>query len=307
MQTTHPLRHWLLLATLVVIWGSAFYAVKIAVHGMPPALLVLGRLVSGFAVLVPIAVGLRLRVPVQWQQWRLYALLGLIGNALPFTLVAWGQEIVPSSVAGILMALMPLAIIALAHYFVPGEGLTRQKLAGFVLGFIGITVLVGPSAIDQFNAGGPGLIHELAILAAAFSYAVNTILARRLSGVHPVASAAATLFVASLWALIPALGHADALATIPFDAWLAVLFLGLLPTGLGTVVYMELIRSAGPSFFAITNYLVPIWALAVGATLGAEAIGWNALLALVLVLGGIALGQQRKASRDDQTVIVPTR
>ena len=112
--------------------------------------------------------------------WPLLILLAIFGDCLPFYLISWGQQTVDSSIAGILMAIMPLTTIVLAHFYVPNERLTTNRVIGFLLGFVGILVLFGPAAIAKFETDANILIAMLAILGGAVSYAINTILAKRL-------------------------------------------------------------------------------------------------------------------------------
>jgi drug/metabolite transporter (DMT)-like permease len=214
------------------------------------------------------------------------------GNVLPFFLIAWGQTVVPSATAGIFMAVMPLTIIVLAHLFVVEEPLTAPKLLGFGLGFLGIVVLMGPGALLAVAGDMRTLVRELSILSGALLYSANVIITRRLPPVHPLAVSAAVMFVGLCFAApLGARDFFQALDQASARSLIAVTLLGVFPTGLATVLYYALIRRAGASFYAITNYLVPVAATVVGATLGQETIGLNMLAALALILAGIALSR----------------
>lgn len=286
------LGHWLLLLALVAIWGCAFILVKTALESLTPQAVVFARLLIGFATLVPFLAARKPMLPLTRGMAGLVLIMAVTGNVLPFFLIAWGQMAVPSATAGIFMAVMPLTIIVLAHLFVVEEPLTAPKLAGFGLGFLGIIVLMGPGALLAVAGDLRTLVRELAILAGALLYSANVIITRRLPPVHPLAVSAAVMLAGLLFAA--PLGLRDFLAAldeVSARSLAAVTLLGVFPTGLATVLYYALIRRAGASFYAMTNYLVPVAATVVGATLGEERIGLNMLAALALILTGIAVSR----------------
>jgi drug/metabolite transporter (DMT)-like permease len=295
----HALHHWLLLGILVSIWGCAFLLIKTSLESLPPQAIVFSRLLVGFLVLVPLLAALRPSLPLTRQFAVLVLVMALTGNVVPFLLIAWGQEVVPSASTGILMAVMPLTIIVLAHIFVVEEPLNARKLTGFGLGFVGIVVLMGPGALKALAGDMRTLTHELAILGGAILYAANVIITRRLPSVHPLAVSGAVMFVGLCLATPTGLpATVSALDAASLRSLVAVLLLGMFPTGLATVLYYELIRRAGASFYAITNYLVPVMATVVGATLGRERLGLNVFIALALILLGIAVSRMtRKQAR----------
>ena len=146
------LSDWFSLLALTVMWGSSFLFTKIAVSALAMETVVSTRLVMAALILVPLMLGLSRRLPRGRRLWLFFVLIALVGNLLPFSLITWGQRSIDSGLAGILMAVMPLATLALAHLFVPGERLTPYRIGGFLLGFAGVVVLIGrrrcsPSAV----------------------------------------------------------------------------------------------------------------------------------------------------------------
>src|SRR5262245_44021681 len=135
------LTDWGLLAALVALWGSNFMFIKLGVSAVPPATLVATRLVIGAVILVTVVRALGYAFPPVGRAWTPYVVLGIVGNCLPFWFITWGQKSIDSALAGILMAIMPLTTLLLAHFFVAGERMTASRLAGFLLGFVGIVVL----------------------------------------------------------------------------------------------------------------------------------------------------------------------
>lgn len=288
------MRDWALLGALVALWGSSFLLIKIALKALPPVTLVAVRLSIAAALLTVWLRWQGKRLPRSGRAWGFFIAIAIVGNCAPFVLISWGELWLDSSLAGILMAIMPLTTLVLAHFFVPGERLNAARLGGFGLGFAGILALLGPEAWRAFNGSGWLLPAQLAVLAGAVCYAVNTIIARRRPAGDALTAAAGVNLVAA--ALMPPLALAleqPWSLTLSTDALLAVGALGVASTALATVFYFQLIASAGPTFLAQINYLIPLWAVAVGALFLGERLRWNALLALALILAGIALARRR--------------
>lgn len=235
------------------------------------------------------------RLPPPGRTWLHFLALAISGNALPFLLISWGQERVPSGLAGVLMAVMPLATLALAHFAIASERLQRRRVAGFALGFAGVALLIGPGALPVPGAPGAGRLRELAVLGGALCYAVNTVLARRLRPMSPVVAAAGVLLLAAVLSLSLALPFDRPWRLRPSAAsWLALLWLGAGPTALATAVHLALVARAGASFSALTNYLIPVIAVAAGAVAFAEVVEPRTVAALGLLLLGIALSRGRR-------------
>jgi drug/metabolite transporter (DMT)-like permease len=222
--------------------------------------------------------------------------MGIVGNAAPFYLITWGQQVVESALAGVMMAIMPLATLLLAHFLVEGERLTWRRSAGFALGFIGIVLLFAPGLVAGVAEGSGGLVYQLAVLLAALCYAANSVLARLLVTRDFLVASAGTLFVASML-MVPIALIIDAPWRLePTWASIAsIVWLGVGPTGIATILYFRLISSAGPTFMSLVNYLSPPVAVFLGVVLLGEEPGVNAYAGLVLILTGIAVSQWRRS------------
>ena len=303
---TRSPRDWVLFGILVFLYGSAFMFIELSIVSLPPLTVVAARIALGAACvygwmryqgyrLPPIrdrAAVLPI-IPLS-RAWIFFFLLAVVGNVLPFFLISWGQLVVDSSLAGILMAFMPLATMMLAHFFVPGEPLTPPKIAGFVMGFAGVVILMGPGALGHLATEGERLLAQLAILGSAFCYAANAVIARNAPRLPAIVSSAGILVIGAVISVFLAILLERPWTLAPdITAILAVLFLGIFTTALATVVYMELVQTAGPSFFALTNYLVPVLAVFLGALVLNEVLEWRAFAALALVLLGIFVSQSR--------------
>lgn len=283
------LADYALLIVLALIWGGSFTLIKVAVETIPALTLTAMRLTLAAAILAVVAwfAGQRFK-PTPRIVFGIAA-AGLFGNAAPFTLISWGEEVIDSGLAAILMAVMPLTTILLAHLFTGDEKLNARKIAGVLLGLIGLVVLIGPAKLSGL---GSETIRQLAVAGAAFCYGINAIITKRLLSIPPMALAAAVIAVSAVM-MIPASLFVDRPWTLtPGSAALwATIGLGVLQTALATLIMFQLIARQGASFFAQINFLVPLAGVLYGVLFLAERPGANAYLALLVILAGIAIAR----------------
>jgi drug/metabolite transporter (DMT)-like permease len=273
-----------MLAALAAIWGSSFMFITIALRDLSPSTLILLRMGSGALAL---AVYVRL-AGHSWSRLRPYALplalLGLINTAVPFFLIAWGQQYIDSGLAAIFNASAPLFTALFAIPLDRTQRVTGSRLAGVVLGFGGVVLLVGfeLSGTQRAVAGG------LAVVAASACYGLGGLYAgRRFAGLPPSLVALGTL----LWATIYVLPFGAAQASmLGWESLVSVLYLGVAATGVAYLLYFGLIAGAGASKAVLVTYLVPSLALVYGATFLDETVTALSLAGLSLVLAGVALG-----------------
>ncbi len=288
-----------LLFVLALTWGSSFLFIKQAVATLPPMSLVAGRMAIGAALLLAIAFARGQAMPRGFGLWGRMVFLGVIGNSLPFFLISWGEQFTPSNLAAILMATIPSMVIVLAHFFTHDEPLTLGKVLACILGFAGVVVLIG---VDALKGLGDVVIGQSAILAGAVSYSLYGINAKRLP---PLGSEmlVGMILVAGLIPLVPVwLIHDQPwrlVGSLAPDgkAWFALAWLGLLSTGAGNLLFFLLLRRVGAGFGSLNNYLVPLMGVGWGFFLLGERPSWNALAALVLILGGLACARWLKPRR----------
>lgn len=281
---------WLMLMTLVAMWGSSFLFIEIAIVSIPPVTLVAFRVVLGAILLVGAMRLLRLKVPRDARTWSYFVVLALLGYCLPFFLITWGQQSVDSGLAGILVGFMPLATLLLAHRYVAGERITPAKLAGFALGFAGLATLLGPEALRQWHGTGTELLGQLACVGGALCYASNSVVTKRMPTTHALVAAACTTALAAAIMLVVAF-VVDAPLSLDAEphALATAIWLGVGPTAIATLVYFRLIARAGPTFMSLVNYMSPLVAVAAGTLLLGEDLRPSAAAALALILAGIAL------------------
>ena len=214
----------------------------------------------------------------------------LFSNVIPFSLLGWGMTHVASGFAGVTMAVVPLLVLPLAHFLVPGERLTPTKTVGFLTGFVGTLVLIGPAAFLSAGSDLEGLA-RLACVAASASYAFGAINTRLAPPTGMISYSAATLVLASL-IIFPVMVWTDGLPTFGADqSTLAVILLALFPTAIATLMMVTIIRGPGPSFLSLVNYQVPIWSVVFGTVLLGEVLPPSLFAALLLILGGLAISQ----------------
>lgn len=294
MQEIRPI-NWLRIAVLAAIWGASFMSVSVALQGVGPLTVVAVRLGLGAAFLVGLSFatghGLPpLRGRPAGRIWAFVLAMALFSNAIPFALLSWGQQVVASGFAGVCMAVVPLLVLPLAHVFVPGEVMTLRRLVGFFIGTGGVIVLIGPGAFASTGEDMESLA-KLACVGAACCYAIGGIFTRLCPAVDLLALAAAVLMAAAVLFAPVALYVEGWPSDVPPLSVAALLYLGLLPTGVAQILLVTVIRDAGPVFMGLVNYQVPVWSVLFGTVLLAEPLPPTLLLAMVLILAGVALSQ----------------
>jgi len=288
--TAHPrLFDWLTLGGLVIAWGSSFALTKIAVGHLDAAWVMALRLSIGGVFLLGVLLVSGRGLPTEPHLWRWFAWLGLIGHALPFFLISWGTQFVSSGLSGVLMGAVPLFVIVLAHFYLPDEPMTRTKAMGFVVGFVGLMIVLGPDRLSGFSAESDALKGEIAILLGCLCYAVHGLFARRIPFHAPTEQATAVCLAGGAMGIAFALAvDWNGLANVPWSVFAAVAGLGILPTAIATLLMYRIMRTVGVSFVAYSNYLVPVFALGFGAITLGETLDWNVAAGLALIIVGIA-------------------
>lgn len=292
--------NWIMIALLGLTWGGTFLVMKLALAGgMPPFWLAAARIT--FAALLMSAVWGFLGFPlfahrVAKADWRNLVTIAALSSAVPFALLAWGQQYVTSGFAGVSMAAIALIVLPLAHFAVPGERMTPRKVAGFLIGFAGVALLIGGQAFESTGTAleTPG---RLACLGAASCYAVASIMLRRLPQSHPIGLATVFLIIGAMM-ILPAAWLVEGPPPLPSGQTLAIVaFLGLVPTAAANCLRVIVVRSAGPVFMSLVNYQVPLWSVLLGSVFLNEALPSALLLAMTLILIGLGLSQYSALKR----------
>lgn len=278
-----------LLVVLASLWSSSFTFIKIAVETVPPLSVAAGRLLLGSVIFLAV---LRLRglsLPGGWSIRGRFLLIGLFANALPFSLIGWGEQTIDSGLAAILMAVMPLTTLLLAHFFTSDEKLTAPRVAGMLLGFTGVAILIGPAVLQGL---GDQALRQAAVAGGAVCYAIATIMAKRLPPMPDTVKAACMVIGATvLMAPVTLLVDRPWTLSPPLEALGSIVYLGIFPTALAALVFFTLLRRAGANFVALNNYLIPSLGVTWGVLFLGEALSPQSLAALAIILSGIAVSR----------------
>lgn len=288
------LRSWLPgYLALALIWGSSFLFIKVGVRELHPLYVTLGRVVAGALAVVAVLLVTRGKLPRDPRVWGHLAFVGAVGVAIPFTLFGYGEQRVSSVLAGIWNATTPLVALPVAALVFRTERMTLRRLAGIVIGFAGVLVVLG---VWQ-GVGGARFTGQLMCLGAAVCYGVAIPYQRRFlsrPGVSGLAIPAGQLLTGAVMLLIVTplvAGAPPAPSRLSAGVIGSVLALGVLGTGLAFVLNFRVIRYAGATTSASVTYLMPIVATIIGVVVLKEQLNWYQPVGALVVLTGVAVSQ----------------
>ncbi len=282
---------WIMVAALGVVWGSTFFVIELALPGITPSWLAAYRIT--FATTLTVAIwqfaGGKLFLSPD-RPWVALALIGALSSAIPFIMLSWSQTQVTSAFAGVSMAAVALMVLPLAHVFVPGERMTVRRTLGFLIGFVGVFILIGGQFFQSTGAAFETW-GRLGCLTAAACYAVSSVTMRKLPPVDPIGLSAVTLAFGMV-IVVPFAWATEGAPPLPDNKTLFYLaVLGLLPTAGANLLRVLVIRSAGPVFMSLTNYQVPVWSVLLSVLVLNEPWHSSLIWALLLILAGVGLSQ----------------
>jgi drug/metabolite transporter (DMT)-like permease len=279
---------WALLALLAVIWGGSYLSNRIALEEVPVFTTVAFR-VGGAAVALWVYVWLRrLPVPLTPSLALRFLAMGVLNNVIPFTLIVWGQQHIPSGLAAILNAATAIFSVLLAALLFADERLTANKAAGVAVGFVGVIVIVGTDALTHLDITSWG---QMAMIAAALSYAVSSAFARVfLRGLRPEVSAAGMLTASALVMVPLAIWH-DGAPSLAYGAtsWGALVYLALMSSALAYVIFYRVLTLAGAGNLQLVTLLVGPVAVLMGAVVYGEALAFNEYAGFAIIAVGLLL------------------
>lgn len=288
-RTMTPLE-WGLLLALSILWGGSFLFNALAVADLPPFTVVAARVTIGGACLYLVLRATGRNLPTDAASWRAFALMGFFNNVVPFSLIVWGQSQIASGLASILNATTPLFTVLVAHAYTHDERMAPARVAGVVIGFGGVAVMMG---LDAFAHAGESLLAELAILGASVSYAASAVFARRFSraGLAPMATATGQITAAAAM-MIPLALFVDmpwTLAAPGLPAIGALFGLGVVSTTVAYILYYRILATAGSVNLALVTLLIPVWAILLGALILGERLSWNHAVGMAGIAVGLAV------------------
>jgi drug/metabolite transporter (DMT)-like permease len=288
---------WLIFLALGFFWGSSYLFIKIGVdNGLQPFTLIMFRLLIGFVLLASVVAIAREPLPREPRTYGHLFVMGVINIAIPFSLITYAEQTVDSSLAAVINGAVPLFVIVIAALFLKGETVTLNRVAGLIVGFIGVAVLVG---LDFTDLGSANTLGELALIGATVSYAVGNVYAKaHVHGLRPMIPAVFQVFFGLLVTGALAFLTEHPLAVVPApEALLAVVWLGLLGSGLAYLSYFRILQHWGATRTSMVAYLLPVVGIGLGALVLHEAVTISTLIGAVLVIGGIALVNSRFGAR----------
>jgi len=280
---------WGMLLSLSLLWGGSFFMQAIAVTELPTFTIAACRV--GFAALILIAVMLifRIRMPMDRASARAFVCMGFLNNAVPFSLLIWGQSHIPSGLVSILNATTPLFGVIAAHFFTSDEKLTQARLFGIVVGLAGVATVVGTDALQSF---GIGILAQLACLGAAMFYAIGGIFGRRFGamGISPIATATGQLTASSLM-ILPLALIVDQPWSLPAPSLPvigAILGVAALSTALAFILYFRILATAGATNLLLVTFLIPVSAILLGVFFLHETLLPKHFLGMAMIGLGLA-------------------
>jgi drug/metabolite transporter (DMT)-like permease len=270
------------LAALSAIWGSSYMFIKVGLRDLAPATLVDLRL--SLAALVLLAfLSARDRLGGVRAALRPGAFVGIVGMALPFLLISWGETHIDSGLAGVANASVPIFVALLALHFAPSERVRGVRLVGLVVGLSGVAVVSGVHP----NGGTWAIVGTLAVVLSSLFYAISSLyVQRRLVVGGPELAATSTLCGALVMLPFALVRLPDHVGWKPLGS---VAILGIVATGIATLLANRLIGDHGPARAMLVNYLIPAFALLYGVGVLSEPLTTPEVLGLVLILAGVTL------------------
>ena len=287
--------NWFLLILLSAIWGGAFTLNKIALDLYTPEVIVAGRLIVGSAFLIVLIYFIYKRFTFNLSQLNYYLFISLVGIVIPFIAIINGQRNIDSAMAGILMATMPITTILLSHFFLVDEKINQQKFIGFLISFFGVFILIYREDLFINNSFSKTLISQLQVMLGSTLYSIAAIYGKKYKMTDPVSASTGTILFATFFMLIYLIFIDESNVSIPtLLVNYNILLLGILCTAIATIIYFQILQTAGASFLSIMNFLIPLWAILFGILILHDAFSWNYIFGLIIILAGIKLANSNR-------------
>ena len=288
---------WLTFLALGFFWGSSYLFIKVGVdHGLQPFTLIMFRLLIGFVVLASVVAIAREPLPREPRMYGHLFVMGVINIAIPFSLITFAEQTVDSSLASVINGAVPLFVIVIAAVFLKGETITLNRVAGLVIGFVGVATLVG---VDVTDFGSANAMGELALIGSTISYAIGNVYNKaHVHGLRPMIPALFQVFFGLVVTGVLAFVFERPLAVVPApEAIFAVVWLGILGSSLAYLFYFRILQHWGATRTSMVAYLLPVVGIVLGALVLGEAVTLSTAIGTALVIGGIALVNSRYGTR----------
>lgn len=283
------LQDGLMLIVLSALWGGSFFFVGVAIAELSPLMIVTVRLLFAAVALWVLALSMGYKIPRSRKIWQAFIGMGILNNAIPFMLIVWSQTHITSGLAAILNATTPIFTVVIAGILLADERMTKSKVVGVVIGFVGVIVLVGPSAMSGF---GSNIVAQLAVLAAAVCYGVAGVYGRRYRtmGIAPMMAAAGQITASALLLLPFALLYVSPsqFAEVSTHIWLAIAALAIFSTALAYILYFRILASSGATNVVLVTFLVPVSAVLLGFFFLGEQLNPEHFIGMAIIAVGLS-------------------
>ena len=289
------LKHWLVFILVGLIWSSSFMWIKLAIREVTPAVLVAIRVTLGFLFGIVVVFVKRVKLPRSSKEWIPLLILGLTNFAAPFFLISWGEKTIDSSVASILDATVPLFTIFMAHFLLKDDRMTANKVLGLLTGFAGVIVLVS----KDIGSSSSTMLGQAAVVLASVFYAGSAVYIRKTTQDVPgILRSTVPMFSASviMWSTAFLTESNINLPRVELT-WIALLFLGIIGSGLAFLMAFYLIHEIGPTRSTMVTYIFPLGGVILGVIFLNEQISWQLLAGGILIIASLAVANKNPSGK----------
>ena len=282
----------LLLLGLATVWGGSFFFAEIALTEVPPLTITLHRVFWAIPALLLVVWWQKINIPRSLNTWLCYLVMGALNNAIPFSLIFWGQVTIDSGLASILNGTTAVFGAVVASIFLIDEPLTHRKIIGAVFGLLGVAVIMGIGALTHFDLRN---LAQLAVLGAALSYAFASVWGKRYLSGHPPIMNALGMLTGAAVLMIPIALLTDGVPdlTLSTTVWASLIAIALLSTALAYLLYFKILIRAGSANLMLVTLLIPPVAVSLSVAFLGEQLGYDAMAGFALIAVGLAITDGR--------------
>jgi len=302
LPTKYPVNNFILLIILSAIWGSAFFAIKVGLNDFSPTSVASLRLIIASIFLLFLFYIQKKDIIFTKEVIFLLIIIGIIGNFIPFYLISWAEQFIPSSTAGMLMAIGPIITLVMSHFLTKNEKFSLMKFISIIIGLIGVFFIFNINSLNNIlNNSSIDILAKLLVILAAFGYMLSNIIAYE--KLNDIDSFSITTFATTFGAIfsLPFFVYDLSINNFNYDFEInsvyAIIYLGIFPTAIAFQFRYYITKTSGPVFLSYVAYLIPVFAVIWGYILLSEKIGLQSLIGIFLILLGVYLGQNKLVTK----------
>ena len=288
-----------LLIILSAIWGSSFFVIKICLSSFTPTSIASLRLIIASIFLMVLYYSYNKNPKLNFELILILTFVGITGNFLPFYLISWAEQYIPSSTAGLLMSVGPLFTLLMSHILTSDDKFTWIKFLSIIIGFVGIIFILDISKFNFQNDNYINTIAKIFVIIAAFGYMISNIAAyNKLKNLSPISiTTFATLFGAIISLPFLFYDFINYETDINKISLISIIYLGVFPTAIAFHMRYHIVKQSGPVFLSYVAYLIPVFALILGFIFLSEQIVFSSIIGIILVFIGLFVGQKKSMSK----------